>query len=65
MGRHHDYRSTVLLNIGVEGDSDGYAAYQLDLISRGIVTPSFAAVLEREFETQPARSSSSHISAVA
>lgn len=47
------YRSAVLLTIGLEDNSGGYAAYQLDLIGRGLVAPSFAEVLQREFDAQP------------
>lgn len=46
------YRSTALLTIGVEEGDGDYAAYQLDLISRGTVAPSFAEVLQREYDIQ-------------
>lgn len=47
------YRSTALLTIGLEESEGDYAAYQLDLISRGMVAPSFAEVLQREYQARP------------
>jgi O-antigen ligase len=44
------WRSTAVLAIGVEDAQGDYAAYYLELISRGLVAPTFAEVLQRQYD---------------